>query len=300
MKKTFFALLLGTLLMLPGCTGAPSNSPTAGQGRVIAAVTYPVYLFARGVTDGVEGMTVELVTKDSLSCLHNYTLTVDDMLVLEGADIIARSGAGLDTFLDDALRGTAKPVINCSKEIALLTSDEGEPDPHIWLDPKRAAQMTENLAAALAELDPENAEKYLENGRLISQTYVDSAAAFRERLDGLSCRELVTFHDGFAYFAEAYDLTILKSIEEEAGSEPSAKDIAATVDLIRAHRLPAIFVELGGPTSTANTIVREFDPPLPIFSLSTIMYESELASGGDDAYLTMMEYNITQILEALS
>jgi ABC-type Zn uptake system ZnuABC Zn-binding protein ZnuA len=301
MKKASLSLLLAALLLLASC-GGTVNTAAAGDPDelLIAAATYPVYLFTQAVTQGVENVGVQLVTSGKISCLHDYTLTVDNMRVIEGADMIVRSGAGLDTFLDSALPDNTGSVIDCSAGIDLLTTDAGEPDPHIWLDPERAAQMVLNLADGLAELDPDHAGAYLQNGEHTAQSYRDMAVTFRQQLKDLSCRELVTFHDGFAYFADAFDLTILKAIEEEAGSEASAKDISEVVTLIREHNLPAIFAELNGSSATADAIAREFDPPISVSILTTIMSEDELAQGADDRYLAMMEYNVNNVLEALS
>ena len=78
MKRPILSMLLSVLLLLPGCTQAPSGS-SQEEGLTVLATTYPVYLFARTVAQGVEGVTVERLNTGSVSCLHDYTLSVDDM-----------------------------------------------------------------------------------------------------------------------------------------------------------------------------------------------------------------------------
>ena len=68
---------------------------------------------------------------------------------------------------------------------------------------------------------------------------------------------LITFHDGFQYFAKAFHLPLLASIEEEAGSEASAHEIVEITQLVRAYDVPAIFTEVNGSDATANAIRRE-------------------------------------------
>ena len=68
---------------------------------------------------------------------------------------------------------------------------------------------------------------------------------------------LITFHDGFQYFAAAYDLPLLASIEEEAGSEASAKEIVEITDLVKEKGIPVIFTEVNGSDATAQAIRRE-------------------------------------------
>ena len=106
MKRPILSMLLSVLLLLPGCTQAPSGS-SQEEGLTVLATTYPVYLFARTVAQGVEGVTVERLNTGSVSCLHDYTLSVDDMKKIEGADVIAMNGAGLEDFMDDALAASS-------------------------------------------------------------------------------------------------------------------------------------------------------------------------------------------------
>ena len=68
---------------------------------------------------------------------------------------------------------------------------------------------------------------------------------------------LITFHDGFQYFAKALDLPLLAAIEEEEGSEASAQVINETVSLVKENNIPIIFTEINGSDATAQAIARE-------------------------------------------
>ena len=292
--KRIFPLLLALLLVLPlsACgTGSGSDDDTL----TVAATTYPLFLLASSVTEGVEDITVVPVVNQSVACLHDYTLTVTDMKILERADLILCNGAGLEDFLGDALNGKAS--VDCSVGVLLLTDEDGETDPHIWMDPDRAAVMAENIAAGLAEADPEHADTYLANGEAEAQALTEFAAQCRGALSDLSCRSLITFHEGFAYFAESMDLEILAAVEEESGSEASAKEIVQIVSLIEEFSLPAIFTEANGSTATASAIVRECG--VELYSLSMLMSGDEIYDETNN-YQTLMQNNIRVIQEALS
>ena len=75
--------------------------------------------------------------------------------------------------------------------------------------------------------------------------------------NGVELSGLVTFHDGFHYFAQALGLPLLASIEEEEGSEASAMEINEITQLVKEHQLPVIFTEVNGSDATANAISRE-------------------------------------------
>ena len=117
-----------------------------------------------------------------------------------------------------------------------------EEDPHIWMDPRNAAVMVQNIAAGLAEADPERADEYRANARAAA----DELTSFRqEMLDKLggSHYDLITFHDGFADLADSFGMHLLAAVEEEEGSEASAKTIKAIVTLVEENDIPAVFTE---------------------------------------------------------
>ena len=149
------------ILLLAAC----AISPVEEGG--IAATTAPVAQFARAITEGT-GLTVSQVINDSVSCLHDYSLSVRQMELVEKSRVVLISGAGLEETLEDALV-SAEMILDCSEGIVLKDMeghdhDHGheehehhhEDDPHIWLDPLRAVQMAENICAGLMELYPEH------------------------------------------------------------------------------------------------------------------------------------------------
>ncbi|MEG2455771.1 MAG: metal ABC transporter substrate-binding protein, partial [Oscillospiraceae bacterium] len=250
MKKRFFAGLLACLLLLSGCT--PKEPAQDGKLRLLAT-TYPVYLFTTAITGSVEGVQVDLLVNEPVSCLHNYTLTVTDMKAIEAADVVLMSGFGLEDFMSDALAQSHAETVDCSENVAPLTLGTEGTDPHIWMDPNRAITMMETIQAALSVADSANAAAYEANFAAAKTAITDFLATAPAVPDG----DLITFHDGFQYFSEAFHLTLLKSIEEEEGAETSAAEIREIVALIGEHQVPAIFTEQNGSTATADAISRE-------------------------------------------
>ena len=300
--KRLLPLLCSLCLIFSGCA-APTASEPEDDTLHILATTYPVYLFASSIADGVDGVAVTRLITEEVSCLHDYTLTVKDMKAIEQADVILLNGAGLEDFMSDALSQSDAAVIDCSEGIELLPavshSDhshsgedvDGEKDPHFWLCEEAARVMMNNILHGLSALDEAHQDAYTANF---------SAAAVQipdDPLDAsaLSCPYLITFHDGFQYFAHDNGLTLLKSIEEEEGSEASAAEIKEIVALIREYDIPAIFTEKNGPQSTAQAIARETG--VAVYQLDMIM-----SGDGQDisAYVDAMNANYAVIREALS
>ena len=339
MLKKLLPLALTLVLSLTACGPAPqeANQDTDFQ---LVATTYPVYLMAKEVTRDVEGITVTCMINQGIGCLHDYTLSIHDMKILDSADLLALSGAGLEESMADAIAAAGCPQIDCSVGVALLESshehdhdhdeeaeeaddhlhedaqpeeddhhheDEAEidyashdheHDNHIWMDPLRAAQMMENLAEGLAQADPANAETYRANAQNAQALLAQAQEEISASLAGLPCRDLITFHDGFAYFADTFGLTILRSIEEEAGSEASAHDVVEILEEIELHALPAIFTEVNGGTATAEMIQRECG--IPIYSLDMMMSGPTEGEVGIQTYLDRIIQNAETIQEAYS
>ena len=299
MLKKLCPLMLALLLVLSACGGQESTgTPADDAGLSVVATTYPVYLLADAVIGDEAGVDLALMIDQSVSCLHDYTLSVENMRLLDGADAVLLSGAGLEDFLSDALSAAGDLVqVDCSQGVDLLPSQEdpGESDPHYWMDPARACQMVANLAQGLSQLLPESADAFAANAQAAQEAILEAYAQEQEALADLSCRELITFHDGFAYFAEAFDLTILRSIEEESGSEASAQEVSQILQEVERHSLPAIFTEKNGSDSTAQVIQRESG--VAIYQLDLLM-SGDKDTDGLAAYIAGMDANVAVIQEA--
>lgn len=291
----FRAYFLSVLLLLCACTGCSKKNISAP----IVATTLPVYQFTVSLCDGT-GLQVEQLITESVSCLHDYSLQVSQMQMIEHADMLILSGAGLEDFLDEALTGKCL-LVDSSAGIPLLSCEHAhedehshhkhshEQDSHIWLSPENGKRMASNICTALKNTYPANAKTFEANLEVLTQQLDALQAYGEEELSDLSCRELITFHDGFSYLAESFHLTILEAIEEESGSEASASELIELIRMVQAHDLPAVFTETNGSTSAANIISAETGAA--VFSLDMAMSGS--------SYFDSMYHNIDTIKEAL-
>lgn len=290
--KSISLLLLFVLLL--GCfSGCAAPKETAD----IAATTLPVYQFTAMLCDGT-GLTVTRLVTENVSCLHDYSLSVDQVKAVESADLVIINGTGLEDFMEDLLDG--KQTVDASAGIALLESchshehegHEGhahEHDAHIWLSPVNAMVMAKNICQGLSCQYPQHKavfEKNLQDLLLQLEQLLDYGNA---QLSDLSCRDMITFHDGFSYFAHCFDLEILAAVEEESGSEASAQELIELITIVRHHGLSAIFIEENGAVSAAEIISAETGAGI---------YTLHMAMAGDD-YFAAMYQNINAIKEAM-
>lgn len=291
MKRLVFLICIALVVgLFPGCTPAKQAQ--------IAATTLPVYEFTERLCEGT-GITVTRLVNEEVSCLHDYTLKTAQMRAIEGAQLVVISGGGLEDFMSDIV--PADKTVDASAGLELHDGREHEGhdheheehghdhDPHIWLSPIHAKEMVSNIAAGLSLKFPEHTNTFRTNEQILHKELDALYRYGTEQLTGLSCRQLITFHDGFRYFAEAFDLEIIQAVEEESGSEASAQELIELISLVQDHDLPAIFTEHSGSTSAAKIISAETGAKI---------YTLDMAMAGD-SYFTAMHNNIHAIKEAL-
>ena len=285
MNKRIFTLLLAALLLLTASGCSKKQALPEQKTADILATTQPVYQLASALTDGT-GLSVSLLISEPVSCLHDYTLTVSQMEKIEGAQLILESGLGLEDFMADALSG--KTRIDISSGLSTLTGDEGI-DPHWWLDPTRFRQAAALAAQELGAQYPEFSDQFAENLAAFDRKLSDLQVYGDEALSSLSCRELVTFHDGFSYFADSFGLTIAAAMEVESGSEPSAKELESIISIVEKNRIPAVFYETNGESGSAEVVANE---------TGCSVWTLDMAISNSDYFAAMRE-NIDIVKEAL-
>ena len=291
MKRFFIFLII--LFLLPGCA-----SETPPQ---IAATTLPVYEFTSRLCEQTPLRVTRLVTEE-VSCLHDYALNVRQVKAAEAAQTIVISGAGLEEFMEDLLLDA--DTIDASAGIPLLEPEEHhhgeeeshdheghshEEDPHIWLSPVNAASMAETICNGLMDRYPAYTEQFSQNLTELLQELGQLHTYGQTQLQELDCRDLITFHDGFSYFADCFDLHILEAVEEESGREASAKELIHLIEEVEHHDLPAIFTEKSGSISAAGILARE---------TGCGSFQLDMAMAGD-SYFEAMYHNIDTVKEAL-
>ena len=288
MKRSL--ILLCAILCYVGLLGcSPIDKPAQ-----IVATTLPIYDFTEQICSGTDIKVARLINEE-IACLHDYSLQVSQMQALESAEVVLTSGAGLEDFLED-VKAKIPNVVDLSTNISLIHEEghthhnDGEcADPHYWLSPNNSKIMATNICQSLTKVYPEH--KAIFENNLIElnakleklQNYADS------QLKDLSNRKLITFHDGFSYMADAFNLEIIHSVAEESGSEASAQELIALSKLIKEHGIPAIFTEKNGSTSAATIIANEMN--IKSFPL-------DMAMSGD-SYFDAMYHNINTLKEAL-
>ena len=306
--KQILSALLCAAVCLTGFSGCGTPAKESSRLKLLASF-YPIAIMALNITDGVEGVAVESMAQQQTGCLHDFQMTTADMKKAETADAFLINGAGMEGFLDKISDQLPElPVIDSSTGIPLIASGEdhhhdgGEGhdhdqeayNPHLWVSITNCMEQVRNLSEGIIALDPEHEAEYREN----TETYLEKLSALRDKmhsaLDHVKNKDIITFHEAFPYFAEEFGLHIAAVINREPDSQPSAKELADTIRLVRETDVKALFVEPLYPETSADVIAAE---------TSAQVYVLDPAVSGEwdkNAYLTAMESNLQVLEQALN
>lgn len=303
MKKRICLLaMLLALALLGGCAAADEE-------KTFVTSFYPMYIFAQNIAADVPGVKIVNLAGESTGCLHDYQLKTRDMATLETADALIINGGGMEQFMDKVIaQQPSLPVIDASDGIEMLCSEDEHGhdghehghdhvhemlNAHVWLDPALAVRQVQNIAEGLAAADSENAQAYLMNAEAYIARINALHEEIKEQLAPLAGSEIVTFHEAFDYFADAYGLHVAAVIAGDSGEEPSTRQIAKLCDLVGSLDVKALFVEPQYPAKTAETIARETGAK--IYMLDPVV----TGDGSMDSYETLMKENARVLREAL-
>lgn len=314
MKKKIYTLIIIMLVIIVATVIAlnvfsEDNKKEIQGGENISLVTsfYPVYIIASNLGLDIAEIRLSSLTDFSSGCPHDYQLTTNNMKLLEDGDIFVMNGGGMEGFIGDVV--AAYPdlyVIDTSKDIDMLESrgHQGEPNPHIWLDPDRYIEQIANVRDGLIDY----IEEYMPNKAwqdtiaIINKNaddYIDKVRGLNEKYNELvddktiDDMKVVAFHDSFAYLADKIGFDVVHTIEVEGDESLSASEIAEVIRLINEEDIPYLFTELQFGNSISDRIEEETHAQIFIIDSAVT------GDGSTGSYIDAMEANFLTLKQAI-
>jgi ABC-type Zn uptake system ZnuABC Zn-binding protein ZnuA len=246
---------------------------------------------------------------------HSYQPGAQDLTVVENAQVIFVNGWDLEEALvqDLGTIGSGVVIVPVSAGIVPLAFEEaaheGEEhdhtgvDPHVWLSIHNVEQWVKNVELVLDTLDPDHAETYAAN----AQAYLAELGELEEYTETQLAqipaekRVLVTNHEAFGYFAEAYGFEVLGAVIPAASTlaEPSAADLAALIEEMHAHGVCTLFTETTVSDTLAQTVARELSGCETVQVLALYTGALGPVGSGAESYVTMFRQNVDTLVEGL-
>ncbi len=304
-----------SLFLVTGCgAGGDSGGEEAGsEEKVQVAVTISV------LQDFVEQVGGDRVEAFSIVPVGGSPETFQpsprDAGRISEARVVFENGMGLDAWVEDLVESAGneeQKVVKLSDGLEPLEGEEhaeeapkehggehehaGGGNPHLWLDVANAEHYVERIRDALTEADADGAEEYEINAEEYLAELEELDEYIKERAESIpeERRKLVTFHDAFPYFAEAYGFELVGVVLENPEAEPGSREVAEVVRTIEEEGVPVVFTEPQFNTGLADTIAQEAGVEVRELYTDTLV-EDEAGS----TYDAMMRTNIDRISEAL-
>jgi len=253
------SVLLAMLAILV-ISRAPKAEATEKIGVVVTIL--PQAEFVESV--GGEKVTVTVMVPPGHDP-HTYAPIFSQLVAVKQAKLYAEVGSGVEfelAYMDSIVEANRNMlVVDCSKSVELIEMEDheheeddhpGGKDPHIWLSPRNAKIMVENICDGLIQVDPQNSEYYIQNKNEYLTKLDALDADINSSLTGITSRYFIVFHPAWGYFARDYNLTQL-AIEIE-GKTPSPKDVANLIQEANEHSIKVVFASPEFDVKSAKTI----------------------------------------------
>lgn len=234
---------------------------------------------------------------------HVYTPTPADARTVASARLVVENGLGYEGWMSRLVAATRSKAVRATASRGVKTRiDKGEHgglDPHAWQSVANARIYVANIRDALIAADGEGRAAYEANAGAYLKALDTLDAEIRAAIAPIppDRRRIVTTHDAFGYFADAYGLSIAAPAGVSTESEISARDVARIVRQIRADKIPAVFLENVSDQRLIAQIARESGA-----RVGGVLYSDSLSPPGGPAgtYIDMMRHNIRELTKALA
>ncbi len=257
-------------LALTGCAtadGSPAATDRPGQLQIVSTVA-PITSIVSNIV-GDRAVVTGVVPEGTNS--HTFEPPPQIAAVMERADVVFVNGLQLEepTFeLAEANAPDDAVIVKLGDEVLpesdyiydfSFPKEEGKPNPHLWTDPTYAAEYALVIKDAMVKADPDNADYYTAN----HEAFVGKATQLSEALKADQAtipaggKQLLTYHDAYAYFAKTYDWEVVGAVQPSNFEDPQPQEVARIIDQIRERKVPVIFGSEVFPSKVLEQIAKE-------------------------------------------
>lgn len=306
MNNLFTIKTLLVILLLATACSVKKDEPRIGKIKIVT-------------TTGMIKDAVENIVGDHAEVIalmgpgvdpHLYKATHGDLESLTSADIIFYNGLHLEGKMGEVFEklGRQKPVIAIAQNIpdSLLRTIPGfdnTHDPHIWFDVKLWAKAVNTITEFMVKYDSVSASTYQANSTTYQTTLDSLDAAVRQHLEQIPPpqRVLITAHDAFGYFGEAYAIEVRGLQGISTVSEFGLKDVTELVNFIMERKIKAIFVETSVSQKSINAVVEGCTQKGWPVKIGGSLYSDAMGADGtpEGNYTGMVNANVNTIVTAL-
>ncbi|MGJ5180751.1 metal ABC transporter solute-binding protein, Zn/Mn family [Bradyrhizobium oligotrophicum] len=288
--KRLIPILSLLLALLP-------SIPASAQTKLNVVTSFSILAdFARQV-GGDKVSVASLVGPDS--DVHVYTPTPHDAKDVGAARLLIVNGLGLEGWLPrlQQASGSKAPIVTATQGISPRKRGS-DADPHAWQSVGNAMVYVKNIRDALMAADPADADAFKANADRYLAELVTLDRDVRSEIEKIppERRKVISTHDAFGYFADAYGIAFIAPLGVSTETEPSARDVAEIIAQVRKARIPAVFLENFNDDRLVGRIAAETGA-----KIGGTLYSDALSAenGPVPTYIAMVRHNIRALTGAL-
>lgn len=321
MKNLISYILIITILCTCFCTAYAENN---SHSLSVVVTIYPEYDWVLQILGANPAQMDVTLLLDSATDLHSFQPTVNDMIRISECDLFIYVGGESDEWVEDALAEAINPDMKVLNLMDLLADsvkeeeivegmqsekeqeeeEEGpEYDEHVWLSLRNAQILTAAICETLSEIDPENANVYVQNTAAYNEKLSALDTQFTEMAD-TAARKVVLFGDRFPfrYLVDDYGIDYYAAfVGCSAETEASFQTITFLAGKIDELQLPVVLTIEGNNHSIAETIVRNTkSADQQILTMNSLQSADYIDSDTGSDYLSIMERNFEVLKTALN
>lgn len=291
-NKSLIIKIIIVILLISWIIYANLNKKSKEDNGNVKILTtfYPIYIMTLNITEGAENVELSNMAEKNTGCIHDYTLSTEDLKKFEETKVLVQNGMGLENFLDKITNSYPEiQIIDSSKNVQNLIKDKDEENAHIWLSIENYISQVTTISEELQHLNEKNKEIYKKNSELYIKKLTNLKSDF-ENLKKLSGKKAICLNEALAYLLDEIniDANIIETDHEQTSL--SAETIKNIINKMKEENIKMIFIDKEDDTKTAESLAKETGAT--IYSLDSAMH----GYTEKDAYIKAMKFNYNTLL----
>lgn len=305
-KNLITLMLIAMISILNACT---SDIDSDTQSSTLNVITTTTMLYDLTTVIGGENIVCTGLMGAGIDP-HIYTASAGDVTKLNQADVVVYNGIHLEASMGQVLSQLNNKTVICIEDSftdgdLLTIYEDGEEvfDPHVWFDVSLWSKVAIHIATSLSTADPENAQSYNDNLQGYLQELSELEQYITDRVSELEPeqRVLITAHDAFGYFGNAYNFKVMGIQGMSTEVEASTSDVSTLANFIAENKIKAIFTETSISSKNIQALQEAVSAQGFEVGIGGELYSDSLgdSSTGHDSYIATVKSNIDTIIDAL-
>ncbi|PMC36345.1 adhesin [Bacillus sp. UMB0899] len=298
-------------IFITGCSQIPTNKNTSNNSTIEVYTTiYPLQDFSKKI--GGKYVDVKSILPSNVDA-HSFEPTSKDIVKIAESKVFIYMGTGIEGFTDavkEAVVEEEVELVNASENIELIRSveeqtneneheeeEQGNFDPHVWLDPLKSIKLAENIKETFIEQRPENKEYFENNYLKLKEDLENLDAEFKNMIENSSNKTFLVSHSAYGYWANAYNLNQIGISGISPTQEPSQKTLKEIIDLSRERELSYILFEPNVSNKVADVVRKEIGAEILTVHNLEALTDQDIENNED--YFSLMRKNISALQKVL-